>query len=984
MEKRFFSLLTVVVLALVFSQAAFAAQDLCVGLVSDKLPHAMTSLSKPVLGDTAVDPEFKTIIRRITSVSSTEGANAVIRPVRSSSQAWNADESRLLLWHRNLGFEMYDGSTYLMIRQIPINPVDPEQVMWDPIDPDILYFTSGVANIPDLMRYRVSTNSVQKVKNFEGTPTSCPRDAGQLLKFGDNPLWMSTSSEKVVGLQCGSKKFLYSITNDQIISTKVIASSNAASPAPSGNVFLLDGKVLDRNLAEARTLDLSDPSLKGSLGKTLAGDDVYVAPAYSGSKIGALIRHKLSDGTSATLIGESTGYPSPPTVISVSATAMQNLGWVAVSVVGSTDGSRVLDQEILLSNLNTGRVCRVAHHRSSAAGSWGALSDPGVVISPKGTRLLFASDWGGGNTVDSYVIELAGYPSSSDSTPPSISGGFPSGSLATGINSTSTSVNTSEVASCRYSTSPDVDYDDMQGELFTVGGLYHYANISGLVMGTGYAYYVKCLDAFENSNTGDYVISFSTPFYDMAPPELVQNLAAKLVSSSQININWTAASDNHAVAGYLVFRNSALVANVNASLGNLSFQSAGLSPDTTYSFSVSAYDVAGNVGNNASISATTPSAGTGNGSGSGNPLVSIAAPEKDELISGMFLLRADASDDDGISTVELYLGGELIETIPEEPYEMHVNSSVYADGSYELYAIADDTQGNKTESTHVRVTFENVPDTNVSATPSGSGGGSSGGGGSFPQNEEGDMIQIRIDDIMAETPYDISAGQTIRIDSYSQTHFIKVKNIESDGITVIVGNQEFRILEGDVKELNEEIALKVHETRSGNATILLKSLILPPAQEADEETLPSGQVETEEPSFGGGEVDVTENWEEVSPKSSSGSGGTIIVVAIAVIVLGGSGFLGYRNKDYLMEKLESLKKPKDGTGMNSSAESQQQAQGEAGSQQPQESQDVNAQVDSYIRNMKSQGKSGAEIEQELIKMGWSKAAADEALLRNMR
>ncbi|MCY1006945.1 hypothetical protein OV079_15550 [Nannocystis pusilla] len=34
---------------------------------------------------------------------------------------------------------------------------------------------------------------------------------------------------------------------------------------------------------------------------------------------------------------------------------------------------------------------------------------PTAVPSPSGTRILFGSDWGGGETVDAYVVELPSY-----------------------------------------------------------------------------------------------------------------------------------------------------------------------------------------------------------------------------------------------------------------------------------------------------------------------------------------------------------------------------------------------------------------------------------------------------------------------------------------------------------------------------------------------------------------------------------------------
>lgn len=114
---------------------ALAAQDLCQGLVQDKAAHAMTALPKPALGQTVKDPQFGTTIRRISAVAVSEGENAVIKPMYSTMPAWNADESKLILWHRGVGHELYDGRTYRHIRKLPISPTDVEQVLWDPTDP---------------------------------------------------------------------------------------------------------------------------------------------------------------------------------------------------------------------------------------------------------------------------------------------------------------------------------------------------------------------------------------------------------------------------------------------------------------------------------------------------------------------------------------------------------------------------------------------------------------------------------------------------------------------------------------------------------------------------------------------------------------------------------------------------------------------------------------------------------------------------------
>src|SRR5438045_2864118 len=86
-------------LGLALSGAAPAVAGPCKGLVKDRLPHPMTPLAKPAVGQGVVDPEFGTTIRRITAAGPVAGSDAVIKPMYSTISAWNVDESRLILYH---------------------------------------------------------------------------------------------------------------------------------------------------------------------------------------------------------------------------------------------------------------------------------------------------------------------------------------------------------------------------------------------------------------------------------------------------------------------------------------------------------------------------------------------------------------------------------------------------------------------------------------------------------------------------------------------------------------------------------------------------------------------------------------------------------------------------------------------------------------------------------------------------------------------
>src|SRR5881392_2647353 len=127
---------------------------------------------------------------------------------------------------------------------------------------------------------------------------------------------------------------------------------------------------------------------------------------------------------------------------------------------------------------------------------------------------------------------------------------------------------------------------------------------TGLAASTTYSYTVAAYDAAGNLSAQSSPASATTPAPpDTTPPSVPTGLTASAVSSSQINLSWTASSDNVGVSGYRVYRNGTQIATTGAT----SFANTGLSPSTTYSYTVAAYDAAGNLSAQSSpASATTP------------------------------------------------------------------------------------------------------------------------------------------------------------------------------------------------------------------------------------------------------------------------------------------------------------------------------------------------------------------------------------------
>jgi hypothetical protein len=379
--------------------------DLCDGLITDREPHPMTPLTKPALGEAVTDAEFGTTLRRISEVSGGDGSPA-IRPLYSTVAAWNADESRLILLDVEGGtHRLYDGKTYASMGPLDISPADVEQVYWHTSDPDILFYVHGVA----FVRYHVATKKKEVLTEFG----FCDENASG----GSDPMFTSFDSKRI-GLHCGDQVFIYDIAENKVLGRQTL-DENPAQVAPSGTLaFRSDaGHVTDLDLKVLRTLDLKEPWGHASMGRWPTGEDTWNGQVFDegpngNDDIGSLVTWDLTRGDSKVIIGPKTGYPYPPDG-HISAMAWKRPGWVFVSTFGDTSGAGLLDMEMLIANTVSGKVCRVGRHRS-----WGKANqklgepywaEPHTVPSPSGTRAVFASDWGNGSTVDTYVLELPAY-----------------------------------------------------------------------------------------------------------------------------------------------------------------------------------------------------------------------------------------------------------------------------------------------------------------------------------------------------------------------------------------------------------------------------------------------------------------------------------------------------------------------------------------------------------------------------------------------
>jgi hypothetical protein len=110
------------------------------------------------------------------------------------------------------------------------------------------------------------------------------------------------------------------------------------------------------------------------------------------------------------------------------------------------------------------------------------------------------------------------------------------------------------------------------------------------------------------------------PIGATSAPSIPKKLSASVISSSQINLSWSASTGDVGVAGYKTYRNGTQIAITPSA----SYQDTSVAPSTTYTYAVAAYDTAGNTSSlSASASATTQSATAFSPPSSGSNITSL-------------------------------------------------------------------------------------------------------------------------------------------------------------------------------------------------------------------------------------------------------------------------------------------------------------------------------------------------------------------------
>jgi fibronectin type 3 domain-containing protein len=149
---------------------------------------------------------------------------------------------------------------------------------------------------------------------------------------------------------------------------------------------------------------------------------------------------------------------------------------------------------------------------------------------------------------------------------------------------------------------------DVTGGVTTLNGE---ANIRvGNSVNDGVRYWSREAATSGNRPQLTVVCATSAPAPDTTAPTAPANLTAQPVSGSEVDLQWTGSTDNAGVTGYRIYRGGAVVGTVPGD-GLTYHDASDVKPGTSYSYTVTAVDAAGNESTRSnSVTVTTPG-GTG-------------------------------------------------------------------------------------------------------------------------------------------------------------------------------------------------------------------------------------------------------------------------------------------------------------------------------------------------------------------------------------
>jgi hypothetical protein len=355
------------------------------------------------------DPTFGTTIIRITDPGAEILPGVTCRPdycrhSYASAQAWNVDQTLLIIPKGCVGLCFLDGQSYE-----PLFQRRPAGVcQWHSTDPEQMVCVSG----EEIYRWRV--------RDDESETVYAPEDYSE-LQFGPGKGNLSKDGRRLVvvanNMAGEPVAFAYDIDarekSPDIKLSGLAGETSYCTISASGDYIFCFQKMPDKtNTAYVFSLDGEQVQNwtenhrpgHGDLTVDSDGSDVYVGISKSDPDKYQVIKRRLSDGVVTVLTPR--GHAQHASVRNI-----RQPGWVFLSYGGSYEKagrpkSAPFYLEIVALRIDgSGQIRRVAHTHSAEAGY---LSAAHASPSPDGSQVIWASNWGQPDgPVAAYVARLS-------------------------------------------------------------------------------------------------------------------------------------------------------------------------------------------------------------------------------------------------------------------------------------------------------------------------------------------------------------------------------------------------------------------------------------------------------------------------------------------------------------------------------------------------------------------------------------------------
>jgi hypothetical protein len=374
--------------------------------------RAVVTPSMPYPGylQPVTDAAFGTAFTRVTNPGQSILPGISCKPAYcthrySSSQAWNADQSLLLIANGCSGFCFLDGSTYVPLFHRTV----PNECEWHPVDPALMICVSGKEIYTWNPRSDIRTavyafneyNDLQ-FGPYKGNPS---RDGTRLVVRATN-----AQGELVA--------FAYDISAQRkypdIKLTNLSGRNGYCTISPSGRyvfcanatldgtdtayVFTVDGVQLQHWIEHHR------PG-HGDMTTDTDGNDVYVGISKASPDKYHIIKRRLDDGAVTDLAPYGDGQHA-------SIRNINRPGWVFVTYSGTylgvaeLLGGTAFYQEVIALRIDgSGELRRVIQTRNIKYDYW---NESHASPSPDGSQIIWSSNWGHpGGPVADFVARLS-------------------------------------------------------------------------------------------------------------------------------------------------------------------------------------------------------------------------------------------------------------------------------------------------------------------------------------------------------------------------------------------------------------------------------------------------------------------------------------------------------------------------------------------------------------------------------------------------